>query len=97
MSQILTGSELVEKPYDKFWDEPPTRREMQKVFNKLGQNDAELMGMADTASILLNYLCEKLGVKREDVEAYVLQKTEELKTLRTNLKAEAEAADKAKQ
>ena len=71
MSNILHGDGLVEKPFDKFWDGQPTRGELQKAFNKLGSNDAELMSMVDTNCLVVNYLCEKLGVTREDLEVYV--------------------------
>jgi hypothetical protein len=54
----------------------------------LAFNDAELIGMADTAAILLNFLCEQLNVKREEVDAYVERKKAELATLRANMKAQ---------
>jgi hypothetical protein len=38
---------------------------------KLGSNDAELMSMVDTNCLVVNYLCEKLNVTREDLEVYV--------------------------
>lgn len=64
-------SSLVEQPYDKYWDSPPSRREIQKMAQKLGSNDAELMAMVDTNCLVVNYLCETLNVTREDLEVYV--------------------------
>jgi hypothetical protein len=64
-------SNLVEQPYDKYWDSAPTRREIQRMAQKLGSNDAELMSMVDTNCLVVNYLCEKLNVTREDLEVYV--------------------------
>lgn len=64
-------SNLVDQPYDKFWDGSPTRRELQKAFQKMGSNDAEIMTMIDTNCLVVNFLCEKLGVTREDLEVYV--------------------------
>lgn len=81
-------SSLVEKPFDKYWDGYPTRREMQAAINKLAANDSELMGMADTAALIINFLCEvKLEVKREDVEIYVEAKRLQLAEARAKMKA----------
>jgi hypothetical protein len=82
---------LVKKPHDPFWDGPLTRKEAQAAFDKLGRNDAELSAMADTASILINYLCEKAGVKREDVDAYVEEKKVLMAVERERLRQEAAA------
>lgn len=79
----------IQPAFDPYWDKPMTRREAHTLFMKLASNDNELMGMADTAAILLNYLCEKLGVKREDVQSYVDMKTEQLKAQRAQMKAAA--------
>lgn len=65
------------------------RREALTLFRKLAFNDSELTGMADTASILINFLCEKLGVKREEVDSYVARKHAELAALREKMRAEA--------
>jgi hypothetical protein len=68
---------LVEQPYDKYWDGPFTRRDaikfepFQRAFDKMGNNTKELMAMIDTNCLVVNYLCEKLGVTREDLEVYV--------------------------
>ena len=90
MSSILHGSDLVEKPYDKFWDEKPSRREMQAAFQKLGNNDAELMSMVDTNCLVVNYLCEKLNVTREDLEIYVAKQKEKLAALKVPTEAPSE-------
>lgn len=84
---------MVTPPHDKFWDAPPTRRQLQGAFNKLGKNDAELMAMADTAAIVLNFLCDKLGVQKPDIDAYVETKKAELEVLRSIAKQEAESAE----
>jgi hypothetical protein len=89
MSRVLHGDDLIEKPHDPFWDSPPTRRELQKVFNKLASNDSELMGMADTCALLVNFLCEvKLKVDREEVEVYVEAKKLQMDEARAKMKAE---------
>jgi hypothetical protein len=62
---------LIEQPYDKYWDGNPTRREIQRMAIKLGSNDSELMAMVDTNCLVVNYICEKLNVTREDLEVYV--------------------------
>jgi hypothetical protein len=80
----------IQQPFNAYWDAPLTRKESRVLFTKLAANDSELMGMADTASILLNFICEKLEIKREDVQSYVDRKTEELKALRAAMKAQAE-------
>ena len=81
-------SNLVSQPYDKYWDSPPTRREMQRAINKLASNDSELMGMSDTCALLINYICEvQLKVKREDVEVYVEAKKLQLDEARAKMKA----------
>src|ERR1700722_5793776 len=83
----------IQPAFDPYWDKPMTRREAHTLFMKLASNDNELMGMADTASILINYLCEKLEVKREDVQTYVDRKTEQLKAMREQMKASAAAGE----
>ena len=90
MSSILHGSDLVEKPFDKFWDGNPTRREMQTAFQKLGSNDAELMSMVDTNCLVVNYLCEKLNVTRADLEVYVAKQKEKLVALKASTEAPSE-------
>jgi hypothetical protein len=85
LSRILSSTDSPVAPaFDKFWDSPMSRREAQIIFNKIGRNFDELMGMADTASILINFICEKkLGiVDRTEVDAYVALKFEQLKARR---------------
>ena len=81
-------SKLVDQPYDKFWDGSPTRRELQKAFQKMGSNDAEIMTMIDTNCLVVNFLCEKLGVTREDLEVYVAKQKALLATRATTPKPE---------
>jgi hypothetical protein len=88
-------TELVKQPYDPFWDAPSkiTRRELQQLFNKLAFNDSELMGMADTAALVINYILEvHLKVKREDLDVYVEAKKLQLSELREKMATEAGAA-----
>jgi hypothetical protein len=88
-------SPLVQQPYDKYWDEPPTRRELQRALNKMSANDSELAGMADTAALVLNYILEaKLGVtNREELDTYVEAKKLQMAEAREKMKAAAEAQD----
>jgi hypothetical protein len=90
-------SDLVDQPYDKFWDSPPTRRELQRAFAKMGQNDAELMGMCDTQALVLNYILEvKFGNKdaaalkalREEIDIYVAAKNMQVQELRAKMKVQ---------
>jgi hypothetical protein len=58
------------------------------MINKLAANDSELMGMADTCALLINYICEvQLKVKREDVEVYVAAKKLQLDEARAKMKS----------
>ena len=91
----LNDSPLVQQPHDPYWDGPLTRREAQRMINKLSANDSELMGMADTCALLINFICEvQLKVKREDVEVYVEAKKLQLSEARARMKAAAEAQEK---
>jgi len=82
MSSILTSDDLIQRPPDKFWDGHPTRKEMQGAFNKIGQNQAEIMGMLDTFDLVLNCVCEKLNITRGELDAFVAKKAEEVKAWR---------------
>ena len=80
MSEILSANDgLINPAYDKFLDGHPTRRELQKAFNKMGKNDAELFSMVDTNCLVVNFLCEKAGVTRAELDTYVARKAEEVK------------------
>lgn len=82
-------SSLVEQPFDKYWDAPLTRREAQRMINKLASNDSELMGMCDTAALIINFLCEvKLKTSREEMEVYVEAKKLQIAEARAKMKAE---------
>jgi len=58
------------------------------LFLKLASNDSELMGMCDTAALLLNFICEKrLGITdRTEVDSYVEVKKAQLAAERERLK-----------
>ena len=82
MSSIISdASEYIKPAHDPFMDGHPTRRELQKAFNKLGNNDSDLMAMVDTNCLVVTFLCEKLGVTRGELDAYVSRKAEEVKTM----------------
>ncbi len=88
---ILDSSESPIQPaFDPYWDKPMTRREAHTLFMKLASNDNELMGMADTAALLINFICEKkLGITdRSEVDAYVAMKKAQLEAQREQLKAQ---------
>jgi hypothetical protein len=65
-----------------------SRREAHRLFLKLASNDSELMGMADTAALLLNFICEKkLGITdRIEIDAYVEVKKAQLAAQRAAMK-----------
>ena len=90
-SLILDANSPIQPAYDPYWDKPMSRREAHRLFMKLAANDSELMGMADTAAILINFICEKkLGiVDRAEVDQYVALKTEQLNAQREAMKAAA--------
>jgi hypothetical protein len=73
MTQIISSDSPIQQPYDKYWDAPMSRREAHTLFMKLASNDNELMGMADTAALLLNFILEKkLGITdRQEIDVYV--------------------------
>lgn len=96
MSNLILSStdSPVAQPYDKYWDAPMTRREAHRLFMKLASNDNELMGMCDTAALVLNYICEKkLDVKREDLDAYVTIKSAEVAAMREQMKKTQETSN----
>jgi hypothetical protein len=64
----------IKPAYDQFLDKPMTRREAQMMFHKIGKNQTELFVALDTANIVVNFLCEKLGVSREELDAYAEKK-----------------------
>jgi hypothetical protein len=83
MGKIVSASEgLIDPAFDKFLDGHPTRRELQAAFNKMGHNDSELFAMVDTQALVGNFLCDKLGVTRDEIAVYIAKKAEELKALR---------------
>ena len=95
MSQILSSTASPVAPaYDKYWDAPMSRREAQTLFMKLASNDSELMGMADTAALLLNFILEKkLAITdRKEVDDYVEVKKAQMQAERERMKAEANNA-----
>ena len=72
LTNLITDARgLVKEAHDPYWDAPITRREVQKAVNDLCMNQNELTNMIDTANIVLNFLCEKLGVTRADLDKYV--------------------------
>lgn len=85
MTQIIGEDRpLIEQPYDKFWDGHPTRREIQVGFNKIGRVLDQLHAADDTASIIINFICERkladpndpetMAKLRKEVEEFVEEK-----------------------
>jgi hypothetical protein len=90
-SLILNANDSPIQPaFDQYWDKPMTRREAHKLFMKLASNDSELMGMADTAALLLNFILEKklLIVDRKEIDDYVELKKVQLAAQREQMKAQ---------
>jgi len=92
MSSIILNANdsPIQQPYDKYWDAPMTRREAHRLFMKLASNDSELMGMADTAALLLNFILEKklVIVDRKEIDDYVELKKKQLAAQREQMKAQ---------
>ena len=88
-SLILNANDSPIQPaFDPYWDKPMSRREAHVLFMKLASNDSELMGMADTAALLLNFILEKkLGItERSEIDTYVEVKKAQLAAQREALK-----------
>jgi len=90
MSNLISNpaDSPIQPAHDPYWDQPMTRREARVLFLKLSSNDSELMGMCDTAALLLNFICEKkLGITdRTEVDSYVELKKAQLAAERERLK-----------
>ena len=65
---------LLQRPHDPYWDAPITRREVQEAVNQLATNDHNLSLQNDTTNLVVNFLCEQLGVKRETLDKWVEEK-----------------------
>ena len=81
MSQLIIpgqNDQLIDPAYDKFLDGHPTRRELQRTFNKVGGKLTEVFEGLDTQALVGNFLCERLGVTREEIAAYVQKKAAEV-------------------
>lgn len=90
VSKIITpGQNLIDPAYDQFLDGKPTRRELQATFQKIGTKMTELFQAVDTQALVANFLCERAGVTREEIEAYVAKKAKEVEAF---TKAALEAA-----
>lgn len=81
--KVTNPSGLVQQPHDPYWDGPISRRETQMAVNDICRNEAELMARSDTSYIVTNFLCEKLGVTRGEIDAYVEKKKAEMAALKT--------------
>jgi hypothetical protein len=93
---ILDASDSpIKRPYDKYWDSPPTRAEVMKIINDLAMNDNILSNRADTAHIVINLLCEKANITPGELDAYVARKTEEVRALSEKIQAEVKAKAEA--
>lgn len=81
MGQIITpgsGEHLIDPAFDKFLDGHPTRRELQLTIRKIGISMTQLYEALDTQALVGNFLCEKLGVTRGEIDAYVTKKAAEV-------------------
>jgi hypothetical protein len=87
MNDALDSSSLIDPAFDKYLDGHPTRRELQKAFNKMGNNDSELMLMVDNLNLVVNFLCEKAGCTKAEIDAWVASKAEELNKMKTTQQA----------
>jgi hypothetical protein len=70
--------QLVQAPHDPFLDGPITRREVDQAFIMLSQQD-------DTTNLMVNFLLEKIGVSRQEMEAWVKAKADEINRQRALL------------
>ena len=88
---ILDSNSPIQPAFDPYWDKPMSRREAHRLFMKLASNDNELMGMADTAALLINFICEKkLGITdRVEIDAYVEVKKAQIAAQREKMQAAA--------
>ena len=86
---------LVKRPPDSYWDAPPTRHEVMRLVNDLALNDNTLSNRSDTAHIILNLMCEKLSITKEEIEAYVARKTSEIAALSAKIQAEEKTKQEA--
>lgn len=75
---------------DPYWDAPITRREVQQAVNDISLNENALQNMCDTANIVLNFLCEKNGVTRGEIDAYVAKKKAEIEAFVAEQRKKAE-------
>lgn len=81
MSKIITpgsSEHLIDPAFDQFLDGKPTRRELQETFRKIGISMTQLYEALDTQALVGNFLCEKLGVTRGEIDAYVAKKAAEI-------------------
>ena len=69
-----TAEGLLQRPHDPYWDSSISRREVQEAVNQLAENDRVLSMQNDTTNIVMNFLCEKIGVKREEIDKWVAEK-----------------------
>lgn len=82
----------IQPAFDPYWDKPMSRREAHKLFMRLAANDNELMGMADTAALLLNFILEKklVIVDRKEVDDYVEMKKAQMAAQRAQMKKDSD-------
>ena len=99
MSNLILGpnDSPIQRPKDPYWDAPITRYEVQKAVNALALNDNELTNRSDTVFIVVNFLCEKLGITPGELEVYRDKKKAEIVAMQERaLAAAAEEVAKKK-
>lgn len=92
MSSIIDpNAPIITPAYDKFWDSPPTRREIQAALNHFSQFMDNIYASIDTQHIVLNLLAEKANVTKDELLAYVEKKKQEVQDAADRAQAAQEA------
>lgn len=103
MGQIITEASnmdsavgILNNPHNPYWDAAPTRREVMGLVSALGKNDEELSNRSDTSFLVMNLICEKLGVTRGEIDAYVAKKSSEVNEWKAKLEASMKPKEEPK-
>lgn len=87
------NARIVTPAHDKFWDAHPTRREMQAALDHFSKFMDDIYASIDTQHIVVNFLAEKGGVTKAELEVYAKKKLEEVKVAAARGAADQKAAD----
>lgn len=90
MSKIIYSdmNGLLNPQHDQYWDSPISRREVQEAVNQLAINDNRLSMQNDTSNLVLNMLCEKLKLTREEIDIWVAEKAKVIEKIKAGHAAE---------